>query len=88
MLRLTGEARTTLVQAFEPGALLWSGAPRADGWLPLSDPPQTHYVLVDATALGLGRLLEEVTPPVLEEGACRECCTKPCCCEILKALGL
>lgn len=73
---------------FKPGDLLWSGTPRADGWLPLSDSLTVLYILVDATPLGLGRLLEPVEPCILEEGACEACKAKPCCCELLAACGL
>ena len=76
------------VQVFEPGTLIWSGEPREAGWVCLSDAPQKEYVLIDATRLGLSRLLEEVEPPILSEGACETCKCAPCYCEVLAALGL
>ena len=76
------------VQVFEPGTLIWSGEPREAGWVCLSDAPQKEYVLIDATRLGLSRLLEEVEPPILIEGACEACKSAPCYCEVLAALGL
>ena len=73
--------------AFSPGELVWSGEPRADGWIPLSDPAFICYALLDATPLGLGKLFEAVEPPVLDEGACPACSAAPCYCALLEAIG-
>ena len=64
--RARPNTKAPLSQVFEPGELLWSGPPRPDGWVPLSDPSNVSYVLIDAASLGLGRLLERVDPPILD----------------------
>ena len=73
---------------FEPGTLVWSGPMRPDGWVELSERPVLSYILVDATPLGLGRLLELVQPPQLDDGACPACHRAPCYCEVLEEYGL
>lgn len=79
--------KAPVTTCFEPGATLWSGEPRPDGWVPLSDPTSTTYVLIDATPLGLSKLLEPIEPPELEEGACHECLAAPCYCALLAEYG-
>lgn len=85
--RTRPSTKAPIAQAYDPGQLLWSGALRADGWLPLCERSHLDYVLIDATPLGLGPLLEEVVPPRLESGACAACYATPCCCKMLEAYG-
>ena len=74
-----------VVSVFEPGALLWSERPRDDGWVVLADAHyERRFVLIDATSLGLAKLLERVEPPELEEGACGACRSARCYCDLLK----
>ena len=74
-------------RVFEPGVRLWTGHPRPDGWLILSDEFSYNYILADATALGLGKLLERIEPPELEPGACLACFRAPCRCDLLAEYG-
>lgn len=85
--RARPSVKAPVTGVFEPGDLVWSGEPRADGWLPLSDDPHLTFLLIDATPLGLGRLLEAVEPPTLEACACEACRAAPCYCEVLRAYG-
>ena len=50
-----------------------------------SDPAfqDNAYLLIDATHLGHGVLLERVHPPELEPGACKTCFRCPCYCALL-----
>lgn len=72
---------------FQPGQLIWSEAPRGDGWVRLTDRGHGTYVLIDATPLGLSLLLEKVEPPELDEGACTTCLAAPCRCAVLASYG-
>ena len=85
--RMRPSVKAPVVAVFEPGALVWSAEPRADGWLPLTDDSSVHYLLIDATPLGLGVLLERIEPPILDEGACTACKAAPCCCALLASMG-
>ena len=87
--KIVARARPTTsaptVDVLAPGRLVWSEAPRPDGWVVLSDPGiERRYVLIDATSLGLARLLERVEPPILDEGACATCFAAPCYCDVLE----
>ena len=67
------------------GDLVWGTRVTPDGFVVLSDPAfqDNAYLLIDATHLGHGVLLERVHPPELEPGACTTCFRCPCYCALL-----
>ncbi|KAH8064826.1 glycosyl transferase [Aureococcus anophagefferens] len=67
------------------GDLVWGTRVTPDGFVVLSDPAfqDNAYLLIDATHLGHGVLLERVHPPELEPGACKTCFRCPCYCALL-----
>ena len=67
--------------------LILPASPTSGRWVCLSDRSRYEYVLIDATSLGHGVLLQRVEPPILDDGACARCCSAPCACELLADYG-
>lgn len=92
--RLVSRVRPTIKAApagsHKIGDLVWGSRVTPDGFLVLSDPPfqEFSYLLVDATHLGHGVLIERVIPPILDDGACEKCFRCPCYCALLDSYGL
>mmetsp|Transcript_33031 Transcript_33031/g.99575 ORF Transcript_33031/g.99575 Transcript_33031/m.99575 type:complete len:778 (+) Transcript_33031:718-3051(+) len=73
------------VHTYKKGELLWGARVTPNGFAAVADAHSEAgaYVLVDATHLGHGILLEKNESPELDAGACLDCFRAPCCCAVV-----